>query len=60
MNKMKNDKRVYSLCKRCGEPIKRGKVWNKDIFGNGYHYECYLKLQKYYSFLSESDILGDD
>ena len=57
---MKNDERVYPICKWCGELIKRGKVWNKDVFGNGYHHECYLKFQKYYSFLLQSDILGDD
>lgn len=57
---MKNDKKEYHFCKGCGELIKRGKVWDKDIFGNGYHHECYLKFQKYYSFLSQSDILGDD
>lgn len=60
MNKIKNDERVYSICKGCGKLIKRGKVWDKDIFGNGYYHECYLKFQKYYSFLSQSDILGDD
>lgn len=43
-----------------GKLIKRGKVWEKDIFGNGYHHECYLKLQKYFSYLPQSDILGDD
>lgn len=45
----------YHICKYCGKLIKRGKVWNKDAFGNGY-----LKLQKYFSHLQQSDILGDD
>lgn len=56
---MENDKKIY-LCKYCGKLIKRGKVWNKDAFGNGYHHECFLKLQKYFSFLPQNDILGDD
>lgn len=50
----------YTFCKYYGKPIKRGKVWEIDISSSGYHYECYLKLQKYFSFLPQSDILGDD
>ena len=57
---MKNNKKVYPICKYCGEFIKRGKVWDKDVFENGYHHECFLKLQKHFSFLSQNDILGDN
>lgn len=56
---MENNKKVYPICKYCGEFIKRGKVWERDAFGNGYHHECFLKLQKYFSFLQQDDILGD-
>jgi hypothetical protein len=57
---LKMEVKEYHICKYCREFIKRGKVWNKDAFGNGYHHECYLKLQKYFSYLPQSDILGDD
>lgn len=56
---MENNKKIYPICKYCGELIKRGKVWECDAFGNGYHHECFLKLQKYFSFLQQDDILGD-
>lgn len=60
MNKMENDKRVYPICKYCGNLIKDGKIWEKDVFGNGFHHVCYLKILEYYSPLSQRDILGDN
>lgn len=60
MNKMKNDKKEYPICKYCRDYIKDGKIYEKDAFGNGFHDVCYLKVLEYYSSLSQSDISEED